>query len=95
MPKMFLVKDGPPPNNVGPAKQIKLSELYEYNPDLEAKWLGTELPVFKRESPSMYPQHIVIQVEASEVDDRQFRKEGFHLLISLSPQEPGFRRRFH
>lgn len=93
MARMFLVKDGPPPA-AGPPKNITLSELYNFKSDLKAKWLGTEFPTFNRESPSMYPQHVIIQVETSEVDHKQFKKEGYHLLLDISPEAPEFKRRF-
>ena len=87
MSTLFYVKDGPRPDNSGPPHKIDLIDLYKYLPILNTKFLGTEPPSFNENSPSIYPERVVMEVLPDEVDSNKFQNAGFYLLIDIAPDD--------
>ena len=64
-----------------------MTDLYKYLPVLNTKFLGTEPPSFNENSPSIYPERVVMEVLPDEVDSNKFQNAGFYLLIDIAPDD--------
>ena len=84
---LFLVKDGPRPDNLGPGYKVRLANLYSHISPLNPMFVGAEPPTFNPHSPTKYPARVVVEVQESEVDEQKFEAAGFYLLKGIAPND--------
>ena len=89
MAVVYFVKDGPHPNSSGSGYEASVADLEAQLAGRELKYLGTQPPEINPTTPSQYPVHVVVEVEASEPLGSMFMKVGFFLIVGASPNEIG------
>ena len=88
MVKTFGVKDGAQngtPNSYDLPKGRLLKCLQEKG--LVVKFLGEEFPVFHSNAPSIYNEHIVVNIPPEDVINPQFPSVGYYLIENLHPRD--------
>jgi len=87
MAKIYSMKDGPPKNNVGRIFEIELAKLYKHIPKLRATHLPENPLSFNKESPSLYADKVIVEVSASETDNKEFKESGSYILEGVRTED--------
>ena len=87
MPTLWCVRDGRGPDaQMGPGVPVSFQEFNTAFSGSDPLFLSLEPPEFNVNSPSRYPQRVVVEVGLREGTDSRFPKAGFYLLQGLSPE---------
>jgi len=95
MAKIWYVKDGARPNNAIAGPQLSLDQCITLFRAFEIKYLGPKPPEFSsnRNNFTEYRDHkyVVLEIDSSEAVQNKptFDKEGFYLVVGMTPGEAG------
>jgi hypothetical protein len=53
--------------------------------EIKYQYCGTEPPEFNKKKPTLYPERVVVQIEANDPAGGIFTKTGFYFFLDLTP----------
>jgi hypothetical protein len=87
---VYYVKDGARPDTTpSDGRFINLDKLEEIlqQQGINYQYCGTEPPEFNKEKPTLYPERVVVEIDANDSPGSIFTKTGFYFFPALTPAD--------